>query len=56
MTHADIAPGHVDWGADEIEHVLDRDLIATLEQVLTATRPAGMLQSPHALAATERSV
>ena len=56
ITHADIAPGHVDWGADEIEHVLDRDLIATLEQVLTATRPAGMLQSPHALAATERSV
>jgi manganese/zinc/iron transport system permease protein len=25
ITHADIAPGHVDWGADEIEHVLDRD-------------------------------
>jgi manganese/zinc/iron transport system permease protein len=55
ITHADIAPGNVDWGADEIEHVLDRDLIATLEQVLAATRPAGMPQSPHALAASERS-
>jgi manganese/zinc/iron transport system permease protein len=56
ITHADIAPGHVDWGADEIEHVLDRDLIATLEQVLATARPAGIPQSPHALAASERSV
>jgi len=55
ITHADIAPGHVDWGADEIEHVLDRDLIATLEQVLATARPAGIPQSPHALAASERS-
>jgi manganese/zinc/iron transport system permease protein len=56
ITHADIAPGNVDWGADEIEHVLDRDLIARLEQVLAATRPAAMPQSPHALAASGRSV
>lgn len=56
ITHADIAPGNVDWGADEIEHVLDRDLIATLEQVLTATRPVGMPQSPHELAIAEKDI
>jgi manganese/zinc/iron transport system permease protein len=56
ITHADIAPGNVDWGADEIEHVLDRDLIATLEHVLAATRPAGMPQSPHELAIAEKDI
>ena len=51
ISHADIAPGHVDWGADEIEHVLDPEMIAKLEQVLTTSKPAGMPQSPHDLAA-----
>jgi manganese/zinc/iron transport system permease protein len=44
ITHADIAPGNVDWGADEIEHVL------------AATRPAGMPQSPHELAIAEKDI
>ena len=32
--HADIAPSHVDWSADLVEHVLDADLIAELERAL----------------------
>ena len=30
ITHADIAPSQVNWGADAIEHVLDRDMIRKL--------------------------
>ncbi|MEM9065369.1 MAG: iron chelate uptake ABC transporter family permease subunit [Planctomycetota bacterium] len=33
-THADIAPSHVDWAVDEVEHVLDAELIAQLERDL----------------------
>jgi manganese/zinc/iron transport system permease protein len=33
ITHADIAPGHVDRDADMIEHVLPPELIARLEQL-----------------------
>lgn len=51
IAHADIAPGQVDWGADEIEHVLDRELIEKLERLLAASGPAGMPQSPHTIAA-----
>lgn len=32
ITHADIAPSHVDWSVDQVEHVLDEHLIAKLEQ------------------------
>lgn len=34
VTHADIAPSHVDRDADMIEHVLDADLVARLEEEL----------------------
>lgn len=34
VTHADIAPSHVDRDADMIEHVLDSDLVARLEEEL----------------------
>lgn len=39
--HADVAPGHVDWSADEVEHVLPPELIAQLERDLKASRPGG---------------
>ena len=34
VTHADIAPSHVDRDADMIEHVLDSDLVSRLEEEL----------------------
>jgi manganese/zinc/iron transport system permease protein len=47
ITHADIAPGQVDWGADEIEHILDRDMIRTLEKMLPETPGDTIPESPH---------
>lgn len=44
ITHADIAPTHVDRDADMIEHVLGRDLVAKLELLLET--PA-LPKSPH---------
>lgn len=49
ITHADIAPGHVDWGADEIEHVLDDALIEKLERKLRTDAAESMPESPHEL-------
>lgn len=36
---ADVAPSHVDWSADTVEHVLSRDLIAELERSLDSAPP-----------------
>lgn len=47
IEHADVAPGHVDWGADEIEHVLDAELVAELEKRLPAEVLRQMPASPH---------
>jgi manganese/zinc/iron transport system permease protein len=49
IAHADIAPDHVDRDADEIEHVLPRDLIARLEEELrlSGRYPAAVPASPH---------
>ncbi len=47
ITHADIAPGQVDWGADEIEHVLDKTMIENLESLLPSLRPRDLPPSPH---------
>ncbi|MEO0482378.1 MAG: iron chelate uptake ABC transporter family permease subunit [Planctomycetota bacterium] len=33
-TYADIAPSHVDWSVDQVEHVLSEPLIAELEHAL----------------------
>jgi manganese/zinc/iron transport system permease protein len=44
ITHADIAPSHVDRDADAIEHVLGPDMMAELEALLA---PAGVPASPH---------
>lgn len=51
LTHADVAPSHVDHGADEVEHVLDPDLVAELERVLAGRYPdLALPPSPHQLA------
>ncbi|RMH24264.1 MAG: metal ABC transporter permease [Planctomycetota bacterium] len=34
--YADIAPSHVDWSVDRVEHVLDAEMIARLEERLRA--------------------
>ncbi len=54
IEHADVAPGHVDWGADAIEHVLDAKLVAELEKKLRPGElPAAMPASPHRIAPLE---
>ena len=40
ITHADIAPSHVDHSADMIEHVLGGELVAKLEAELFSRLPA----------------
>jgi manganese/zinc/iron transport system permease protein len=48
ITHADIAPSHVDRDADSIEHVLDRVLIEQLERLLAERNPHEVVpRSPH---------
>lgn len=42
VTHADIAPSHVDWSVDQVEHALDPALVARLEAVL-----ANDARDPH---------
>ncbi len=50
ITHADIAPSHVDRDADQIEHVLGPSLVAELESQLGFVRPETPVPpSPHAL-------
>jgi manganese/zinc/iron transport system permease protein len=34
VSHADIAPSHVDWSVDQVEHVLSEELIEQLESSL----------------------
>ncbi|MCA9286750.1 MAG: metal ABC transporter permease [Phycisphaerales bacterium] len=36
VTHAEIAPSHVDWSADQVEHVLSEPLVRELEAALRA--------------------
>lgn len=53
ITHADIAPSHVDRDADQIEHVLHPALIERLEQLLADQYPQLVLpDSPHTLGGT----
>lgn len=49
ITHADVAPSHVDRGADMIEHVLGDDMVAKLEDLLEQEGHLPMPQTPHAL-------
>ncbi len=39
ITHADIAPSHVDRDADRVEHVLGDEMVAELEKLLADTHP-----------------
>jgi Mn-dependent DtxR family transcriptional regulator len=34
LSYADLAPSHVDWSVDQVEHVLSDELIAELESQL----------------------
>lgn len=36
ISHADVAPSHVDWSVDQVEHVLSEELVASLEAELAA--------------------
>ena len=36
VRYADVAPSHVDWSVDQVEHVLSEDLIRELERALRA--------------------
>lgn len=47
IAHADIAPSHVDRGADMIEHVLGEEMVSELEQLLADQRPQPVPFSPH---------
>lgn len=38
VTHADIAPSHVDWSADMVEHVLSPEIVESLERLLGEER------------------
>jgi len=50
ITHADIAPSHVDRDADQIEHVLGPALVRELEAALAAAPPIDHVPpSPHRL-------
>jgi manganese/zinc/iron transport system permease protein len=50
ITHADIAPSHVDRDADEVEHVLEPDMITELESLLAVRHPdLALPASPHRL-------
>ncbi len=40
VSYADIAPSHVDWSVDKVEHVLSDELIAELEQALDSRKLA----------------
>ncbi|MGD9878268.1 iron chelate uptake ABC transporter family permease subunit [Desulfococcus sp.] len=47
IARADIAPGQVDWGADEIEHILDPEMIESLEKMLPQGPGGAFPESPH---------
>ncbi len=51
ITHADIAPSRVDREADRIEHVLEPDVVAELEEMLISTRQT-VPASPHVIQAS----
>ena len=36
ISHADVAPSHVDWSVDQVEHALSEDLVRELEAALEA--------------------
>ena len=50
VTHADIAPSHVDRDADMVEHILEADLVRRLEEALRRSNTwVPVPDSPHRL-------
>ena len=48
ISHAEIAPSHVDRDADNIEHVLGAEIVEQLERLLESqVSPANVPPSPH---------
>ena len=45
VSHADIAPSHVDWSVDQVEHVLSEELVAQLEAELDAKQHAASAEA-----------
>jgi len=41
VSYADVAPSHVDWSVDQVEHVLSDELVAELEAALAARARVG---------------
>ena len=41
MTYADVAPSHVDWSVDQVEHVLSPELVRELERLLKTDEGGG---------------
>ncbi len=55
ITHADVAPQHVDRDADMVEHVLGPDLIAELERNMRQREQAAIIPpSPHVITLAPR--
>ncbi|QDV74223.1 iron chelate uptake ABC transporter family permease subunit [Botrimarina mediterranea] len=52
ITHAEVAPGKVDRGADAIEHVLDPETIHELELLLHDSSAVAPPASPHVIRGT----
>lgn len=53
IQHANFDSGHVDRGADELEHLLPHDIIEQLESELgSQTEVASLPESPHRIATT----
>lgn len=56
ITYADIAPSHVDWSADMVEHALGHTMVRELEHALAARGhavPTGVPRSAHPTAAMQ---
>ncbi len=47
ITHADIAPSHVDRDADMVEHLLEPEIVRELEKALELEKP--VIESPHVI-------
>ncbi len=53
ITHADVAPDHVDRDADALEHILSPEIVADLERRLIETgRLPALVPSPHPMGPT----
>lgn len=49
IEYADIAPGLIDRSADRIEHILDPEIVRTLELTLQKRVSSSIIKSPHSI-------